>query len=201
MARQIVLATANPAKRAQLCWLLAGLPVEPRDAPPLDVPEIALDLAGNAALKALAYSAAGLAIASDGGLELLGLPDPEPGRPSGANGLAGDAALAWDPVLTRRLGQVRLREIAAGLADRRVRWSEAAAIAEGGRLLASWTESGTEGVLAPEPWPEPSNFWVWDIFEFPALGKSWARLTPAEREQVDHTWLALRRRVQAFFAG
>src|SRR5690242_2442418 len=79
MARHIVLATANAAKRAQLCWLLAGAPLEPREAPPLDVPETAPDLAGNAALKALAYSAAGLAIASDGGLELLGLP-PEPGR-------------------------------------------------------------------------------------------------------------------------
>lgn len=182
MARQIVLATANPAKRAQLRWLLAGLPLEPLDAPRLDVPETAADLAGNAALKALAYSAADLAIASDGGLEL-------------------PAAPTWDPVLTHRQGQLRLREIAVGLANRRVRWSEAVAIAEGGRLLASWTESGTEGVLAPEPWPEPSGFWVWDIFEFPALGKTWTRLTHAERELVDHTWLALRRHVQAFFAG
>src|SRR5579862_1860696 len=110
--RQIVLATSNPAKREQLRWLLAGLPLSAVAVAPVEVPETASDLAGNARLKALAYSASGLAIASDGGLLLPAL--------------QGD----WDPVLTQRQGQARLRELAAGLTDRRVVWSEAVAIAE-----------------------------------------------------------------------
>jgi inosine/xanthosine triphosphate pyrophosphatase family protein len=178
----IVLATSNAAKRQQLRWLLDGLPLEPRPAASVPAPETAPDLAGNAALKAVAYSAEGLTIASDGGLEVPAL------------------AGAWDPLLTRRQGQARLRELTAQLADRRVTWSEAVAVAERGQLLAVWTESGTEGVLAPEPWPAPaSEFWVWDIFVFPAAGKVWAALSAAEREVLDLTWSRLRAHVQGFF--
>jgi inosine/xanthosine triphosphate pyrophosphatase family protein len=183
VARPIVLGTANAAKQEQLRWLLSGLPLDPVLVPPLPVAEDAPDLAGNAAAKALAYSAGGLAIASDGGLEAPAL------------------GPAWDPVLTRRQGQSRLRELASGLADRRAHWSEAVAIAEGGQVLAVWTESGTEGALAREPWPPPSDFWVWDIFLFPSLGKTWAALTASERDLVDLTWTRLRERVQAFFAA
>ncbi|HLY63969.1 MAG TPA: hypothetical protein VKU60_00425, partial [Chloroflexota bacterium] len=82
---------------------------------------------------------------------------------------------------------------------RRVRWREAVAIADAGQVLATWIASGTEGELAPEPWPAPGEFWVWDIFTFPELGKPWSHLTPAERAAVDHTWTALKRQVQAFF--
>lgn len=177
----IALATSNPAKREQLRWLLAGLPLQPNDVSPVEVIEDAPDLAGNAIAKALAYSASGLAIASDGGLEVPSL------------------GVAWQPVRTGRQGQRRLRELTAGLADRHVRWSEAVAIAERGRLLASWTESGTEGLLAQEPWPRSSDFWVWDIFVFPDLGQIWAQLAPNERAGVDLTWMALKRDVQEFF--
>jgi inosine/xanthosine triphosphate pyrophosphatase family protein len=181
MSQPIVLATSNAAKRAQLRWLLEGLPLQPVEAAvALDVPETAADLSGNAAAKALAYSSEGLAIASDGGLEVPAL------------------AGRWDPLLTQRQGRTRLRQLAAGLSDRRVLWSEAVAIAEGGQLLATWTESGTEGVLASEPWPAASEFWAWDIFAFPEVGKVWAALSPAERELVDLTWGRLKANVQEF---
>jgi inosine/xanthosine triphosphate pyrophosphatase family protein len=183
MVRPIVLATSNPAKRAQLRWVLEGLPFEPLDVEPLDVVEAGPDLAANAAAKALAHSASGLSIASDGGLEVPGL------------------AGRWDPLLTHRQGQDKLRELAASLEDRRTRWSEAVAVAYRGRLLAVWTESGTEGVLAPEPWPPPGDFWVWDVFHFPEVGKVWSRLSAAERERVDHTWLALKAALRAFAEG
>jgi inosine/xanthosine triphosphate pyrophosphatase family protein len=150
--------------------------VEP---PPRVIEETASDFAGNAALKALAYSAEGLAIASDGGLEVPAL------------------AGAWDPLLTHRQGQARLRELTAGLRNRQLRWAEAVALADKGQLLATWTASGTEGVLANEPWTESSEFWVWDIFVFPALGKPWSHLSPTERAVVDHTWLSLKQSVQA----
>lgn len=143
--------------------------------------ETAANFAGNAALKAAAYSRAadgGLAIASDGGLEVPAL------------------AGRWDPLLTHRQGQAKLRELAAGLEDRRVRWTEAIALAEQGELLGVWAASDTEGLLALEPWPASSGFWVWDIFLFPSLGKTWAQLSAAERIAVDHTWLALKRVVQ-----
>ncbi|MFI5268431.1 MAG: non-canonical purine NTP pyrophosphatase [Chloroflexota bacterium] len=177
----IVLATSNAAKRAQLRWLLAGLPLEPAPAPPVSVAETALDLAGNAVLKAVAYSSDGLAIASDGGLEVPAL------------------AGRWDPLLTHRQGQARLRELAAGLSDRRVFWSEAAAVAEQGQVLGVWTASGTAGVLAPEPWPPASELWVWDVFFFPAVGKVWAALSPTERKVVDLTWGRLRADVRELF--
>lgn len=182
MTRQtIVLASSNPAKRHQLRWLLEGLPLQPVDPRPLEIPEDAADLASNAAAKALAHSDQGLAIASDGGLEVPAL------------------SAAWRPELTGRSGQRRLCELAANLSDRRVRWSEAVAIAHRGRLLASWTESGTEGVLAPEPWPAPRSFWVWDIFVFPELSKTWANLTADERANVDRSWTSLKSRVREFF--
>jgi inosine/xanthosine triphosphate pyrophosphatase family protein len=177
----IVLATSNPAKRVQLRWLLEGLPLRTVDPEPLDVAEDAADLAGNAAAKALAHSSRGLAIASDGGLEVPAL------------------GVAWQTVSTRRLGQQRLRQLTAGLSDSRVRWWEAVAIAERGRLLASWTESGTEGVLAPEPWPPPTDFWVWDIFAFPELEKTWSEVSREERAVVDRAWTALKQHVQEFF--
>lgn len=180
MARPIVLATSNPAKRAQLHWVLQGLPLNPVEVPVVDVPEESPSLAGNASAKALAYSRSGLAIASDGGLEVPALGD------------------RWNPVFTQRQGQARLRELTADLRDRRIRWVEAVALAEGEQLLATWTCSGTEGVLEPEPWPQPADFWVWDIFVFPEIGRHWSQLTTAERERVDITWVQLRRRVQAF---
>jgi len=145
------------------------------------VPETAGTLRGNAELKALAYSQAGLAIASDGGLEVPAL------------------GQAWDPVLTRRSGQARLRELSRGLVDSRLIWREAVAIAENGRLLGSWEEAGTTGVLARQPWPAPRVFWVWDIFFFPELGKTWAQLSPEERQQVDLTWTRLRATIVATF--
>jgi inosine/xanthosine triphosphate pyrophosphatase family protein len=176
----IVLGTANGAKREQLRWLLAGLPVEAIGVPSVPVAETASDLAGNARLKALAYSNDGLAIASDGGLLVPAL-----------EGL-------WEPVLTQRQGQARLRELTAGLADRRIMWAEAVAIADHGQVLGCWTASGTSGVLLPEPWPEPREFWVWDVFLFPELGKTWSTLTAEERQRVDVTWTRLRADVQHF---
>src|SRR5579862_5740065 len=181
--RRIVLGTSNRAKRAQLRWLLEGLPLQPVDPKPQAVPEDAPVLAGNAAAKALAHSANGLAIASDGGLEVPAL----------------DAA--WQPMRTHRQGQARLRELTTSLADRRVAWAEAVAIAEHGQLLASWTEAGTEGLLVPEPWPAGSEFWVWDIFLFPQIGKTWAQLTPEESASTDHTWMALKRTCRSSFGG
>ena len=177
--REIVLATSNPAKRSQLRWLLDGLDLTVTEAPPRQVDEAASDFAGNASLKALAYSEQGLSIASDGGLEVPAL------------------AGRWDPLLTRRQGRDYLSQLTHDMADRRVRWIEAVAIADHGRITGCWTASGTKGVLAPEPWPErPGHFWVWEVFLFPRLGKVWADLSPDEREQVDLTWLELKRAVQ-----
>ncbi|HVA23065.1 MAG TPA: non-canonical purine NTP pyrophosphatase [Chloroflexota bacterium] len=181
MAPPIVLATSNAAKCRQLRWLLEGLPLEPVEADMREMPETAADLAGNAALKALACSSEGLAIASDGGLDVPAL------------------AGSWDPLLTHRQGQARLLELAARLEDRRVFWAEAVAVAERGQLLGTWTASGTEGVLAPEPWPPAAAFWVWDIFYFPSASKVWSALTPAEREVLDLTWNHLKAEVQAYF--
>jgi len=153
---------------------LEGLPFEPVERSLEHVEETAGTLVGNAELKARSASASGWAIASDGGLEVPAL------GPS------------WDPVLTRRQGQARLAELAAGLGDRRVSWREAICLARGGEVVASWERDGTRGVLAPLPWPPPGDLWVWDVFVFPQSGRRWSELDEAERVQLDLTWTTLR---------
>jgi hypothetical protein len=178
-----VLASSNPSKRRQLAWLLEGLPLEPVEVATRPAEETARSFRGNAELKALAYGVEeGLAIASDGGLEVPALGD------------------AWDPLRTRRLGQTTLRELTHELPERpSVRWREGVAIADGGVILASWEEAATQGVLKAEPWPAPTDHWVWDIFENSQVGKVWSDLTGDELDSWELTWTRLKAHVQAFF--
>lgn len=201
-AARILLATTNPAKAAKLRWVLEGLPLRCIPLSQLSgdyqVSETGASFEENARLKALAGSRAfdGLAIASDGGLSIPAL---------GAQ---------WDHLFTARAAgaqttdEGRARHLLALLQgkqrdERRVFWTEALAIAQAGKVLASWEEAGTEGYLTEtyDPANAIPGFWVYSLWWFPQLGKRYVELAPEELEAVDVTWRRLRERVRGFCKG
>lgn len=185
MRRTIALASGNPLKRAQLRWLLRGLPLAPYDPPAgaVDVEENGGSFAENARLKALACASAtgGLAIASDGGLEVPGL------------------AGRWDPLQTKRQGASLLQELLRETEDRTVLWREAVAVADNGRVVATWEGAPTTGLILTEPRGPAGALWVWRLFLFPAIGKAWAEASDEELEQQERTWRSLRAEAERFF--
>jgi len=198
-SRPLLLATSNPAKAARLRWLLQGLPFTPEDLtghPAIGLPdETGGSFADNARLKAEAASAAygGLALASDGGAQIPALGDRwEPlrtGRAAGPNATDADKAQHLLALMRGQTGDAR-----------RVQWSEAAALADRGRLLALWQASDTHGLLT-ETYDSANarpGFWVYSLWLFPELGRRYVDLTPAELETVDGTWTALRRQAEAW---
>lgn len=197
----VLLATSNPAKAAKLTWALDGLGLSLRtlrDMPPAPQPqETGATHEENAAIKAAFWSrrAGCLAVASDGGVRIPVLGD------------------LWDALHTRRsLGErasdeehihslLELMRPYRG-EDRRVRWVEALAIAERGRVRASWQVDGDEGYLAEGFNPAQRRipgFWVASLFYYPQFGKCYPELSPEELAQVDTSWRRLKEKVQAWF--
>ena len=201
-ARKALLATANPAKQERLRRLLEGLPFEchgPAEAGLLHrgpAQETGTTHAEIAADKAVAWSraASALAISSDGGLSIPALGD------------------RWQSILTRRLtGEGSDEERAKVLLElmqpcsgqeRRATWHEALAIAEDGRLLASWSVQGPTGMVARSPGRRGiPGFWVFDVWEMPSLGKRYSELTERELEAVGDHWAQLKALARPFLEG
>lgn len=190
----ILLATTNPAKADKLRWLLEGLPLEPQTADLQAPVESGASFIENARLKAIAASRDGLAIASDGGIQI-------PALGSSWNGLYTARAAGTDA--NDEIRAEHLLALMQGQADRRVVWTEAVALADGGKLLESWEASGNEGVLteAYDPANAVPGFWVYSLWLYPQLGKRYVELSAAELVQTDLTWGRLKELVQAFFRG
>lgn len=199
----ILLATVNPAKQGRLGWLLEGLALEPTTPAQMGLGEGAPAEPGvsheeNARLKAQSWSSAAgmLAISTDGGLVVPALGD------------------RWESLLTHRSAgddagdEARLEHLLRimrpyrGL-ERRASWVEALAIAMEGRVLASWQVEGATGTLLenPGPGPEVPGFWVFPVWYFPDLGKTYNELNERELVQLDDHWSQLRTLVQRFFHG
>jgi inosine/xanthosine triphosphate pyrophosphatase family protein len=198
----ILLATTNPAKLRMFHWLLEGLPHSP-----VTPGQLGLDLVPEeegdtheaiARSKAQEWSQAGsvLAIASDGGLLIPALGARWESRFT--HRFAGPAA--DDTERVRRL--LELMRPYQGLA-REASWVEALAIADRGRVLASWELRGSTGVILEAPVDEPAipGFWAFSVWHFPQLGKSYNQLAPQERETLDDHWIRLRPMVRRFFQG
>jgi inosine/xanthosine triphosphate pyrophosphatase family protein len=189
---RILLATTNPAKADKLRWLLDGLPVEPYTGD-IEAPiETGPSYLENARLKAIAASVDGLAIASDGGVQIPALGD------------------SWNGLYTARAAGLGVSEeerayhllgLMEGRADRRVIWTEAIAIANHGRLVASWEASGNEGVLTEtyDPTSAIPGFWVYSLWYYPDLGKRYVDLGPEDLDLVDVTWTTLKQQVLQYF--
>ena len=197
----ILLATTNPAKQRKLRWLLDGLPLDPTTLEELG-------LAGEAPreeehsheeiarLKAQSWSRASgmLAISSDGGLVI-----PSLGQ-------------RWDSLLTNRFAGegategARLERLLQLMRpykgeERRASWLEALAIAEEGRSLGSWTVIGPTGVLLEEPdgGAVVPGFWVFAVWYFPEMRKTYNELDDQELESLNDHWGQLKDVVQRFF--
>ena len=200
MARPVLLlATTNPAKQARLAWLVRGLPLRlltPAQAGVhVEIEEEGQTHRAIAEAKAIAWSSAvaGLALASDGGIDIPAL------------------GPRWEARLTRRAAgaaatdEQRARHLLAlmvGLTgeQRAAQWREAVARADRGRLLGSWEAAGREPMRIAEQADfrgVPAGFWVPSVLEFPRLGRRYSELTPAERERALDYWTRLRRPVRA----
>ena len=200
---RMLLGTTNPAKQRSLRCLLAGLglgTVTPRE---LGLGGRGPDEAGlshveTARSKAEGWSrAAGMmAISSDGGLVVPILGD------------------RWDSLYTRRFAgddvddggrRDRLLQMMRPFAgeDRRASWIEALAIAREGITLVSWEVEGATGFVAEKPGKGPSlsGFWVFSLWYFPHLGKTYNELHQEELEALNDHWVQLKSLVRDFFGG
>ena len=198
----ILLATCNPAKQQTLRWLLEGLPLAPVTPQELGLESVPEEEGETheaiARLKVQEWSEAAsmLAIASDGGLVIPALGKNWESRFT--HRFAGPAA--DDAERLRRL--LELMQPYQGQ-QREASWVEALAIADQGRVLASWELKGSTGVIAESPGdslPVP-GFWVFSVWQFPQLGKTYNQLSPSEKEALDDHWTHLRQLVQDFFKG
>ncbi|MDB5076996.1 MAG: rdgB [Chloroflexi bacterium] len=200
---QIFLATTNSAKLDRLRWLVDGLGLSTVTQSDLEIhvaPHIAedgADFTENAKQKAVAWSrAAGnrLTLATDGGLEI-----PALGR-------------SWDALRTRRNAGpesdgtekiahlLRLMRSLKGEA-RNSLWHEAIALAKDGSVLETWSDSGDGGKIVETYVPGASDttaFWTECIRYYPAVGKLYRDLLPAQLEALDTVWPRLREQVQRY---
>ena len=194
----ILLATGNGDKQQAFRTLLSGLPFKPMTPAEIGASASTVENGDTheaiAIEKAVTWSDAGsmLAIASDGGLVVPSL------------------GAAWQSRHTRRFagpdidnsqrvdGLLELMESFSG-ADRNASWAEAIAIAYKGRLLASWELLGATGEIArSKPTGPIPEFWVFTIWNFPQLGKTYSQLTPEELLSLNDHWSRLGQLVRRF---
>ena len=176
----LVLATANPGKIYEFRALLDGLGYEIRtllDHPDVTLPpEGTVSYADNARGKARAAAAGTglLAVGDDSGLEVLALG----GRPGIASARYGGPGLTDAERVERLLTEL------SGLTLRAARFRCVLA------LVAPWGETAvvegvTDGVLTEVP-RGVAGFGYDPIFLVPALGRTLAELSPAEKHGVSH---------------
>lgn len=201
----ILLATGNRDKQRMLAWLLEDAPV--RAVAPAELGVRAdPDESGEtheaiARAKAEEWSrVAGMsAIASDGGLLVPAL---------GAN---------WESRYTHRFAgpaaddaerQRRLMDLMAPYSgdDRRAAFVEALAIADGGKTIASWEVTGATGRIVDTLAQRGGDtygdgFWVFPLWYFPEFGRTYDRLTEAERAGLGDHWRTLRGLMREFMTS
>jgi XTP/dITP diphosphohydrolase len=186
-SRALVVATRNPNKVAELRPLLAPvLSILGFDAEPLDpdaplVPENSPHFAGNAIAKALSAAqwSGEIALGEDSGLEVDAL--------GGAPGVF-SARYSGNPDGNNSLVLERLTGVPQGHRTARFRTAAAIMAPDGTGFLA---EGVTEGDITETP--RGSNGFGYDpIFLSRDLGRTFAEVTPAQKNGVSHRSRALR---------
>ena len=202
---QILLATGNADKQRMLAWLLEESPVRTVTPVQLGV-RTDPDESGDtheavARAKAEEWSRlAGMpAIASDGGLVVPVLGANWESRYT--HRFAGPAA--DDAERQRRL--LRLLEPFSG-DQRKASFVEALAIACDGETVASWQVSGATGRIVHSladrvGKTDGDGFWVFPLWYFSEFGRTYDRLTQAERTTLGDHWHVLQARVREFIPG
>jgi len=179
--KQLVIATRNSGKLREFRELLLPLKTEVFSLADLRVDEEFEEsgntFAENARLKAIGYSRLVQfpVLADDSGLEVEALG----GRPGIFSARYGGPG-ASDEDRVRKL----LKELESSGGERNARFVCSLALAQGGRLLLE-SEGECRGTIAKEP--QGTNGFGYDpIFLFPALGRTYAELSQAEKNVHSH---------------
>jgi XTP/dITP diphosphohydrolase len=185
----LLLASQNPGKLAEMRQLVTGLPfrvVGPADLGILDAPEeTGSNFIENAILKARHYArrSGRLTVADDSGLSVDAL-DGGPGLYSSRFGGEG----ATDAERNRLL----LEKLAGVPPERRgARFTSAVAVVRDGDVLFQ-TEASVEGRIAAEP-RGPNGFGYDPLFFYPAFGRTFGEVAPEEKARVSHRGQAFAR--------
>jgi XTP/dITP diphosphohydrolase len=185
----LLLASQNPGKLAEMRVLLEGLPyrvVSPKDLGLHEAPqETGTSFLENAALKARHYAGRSglLAVADDSGIAVDAL--------GGAPGLyssrfAGEAASDADrnALLLNKLAGVPREQ-------RGAHFHCAVAVARGAEILFQCLES-VAGLIAEQP-RGPSGFGYDPVFFYPPFGRTFGEVQRAEKDRVSHRGKAFAR--------
>lgn len=185
----LVLATANRAKARELRALLGGIPhrvLDLTDFPSLRLPpEGAHSYADNALLKARAVAAATrvLALADDSGIEV----DALGGRPGVLSARYGGEGLSDEE---RCLAMLReLRGVPPARRTARYRCVVALSTPEGRDVT---TDGVVEGIILERP-RGTAGFGYDPLFYYPALGATFAEISPEAKHAVSHRGRAMAR--------
>jgi XTP/dITP diphosphohydrolase len=192
-------ASSNPGKLREYRALAepAGAAIDLEFLPNFDslpsFDEIWPTFAENAAGKALHYSrgASGLVIADDSGIvvpALGGAPGVHSARYAGPDASDADR-------IRKLLGEMRGKTGA----DRLARFVCVVAVAESGRMLGVFSASA-EGMLLEEPLGE-NGFGYDPVFLLPALGKTFAELSRAEKNLHSHRGKAFHKALDFLIGG
>lgn len=189
---RVVLASSNPGKLREYRQMAAGSPFQLEllpnfsELPPFD--ESAPTFAENAAGKALHYSryTPEIVLADDSGLvvpALGGAPGVHSARYAGPSATDEDRYLKLLREMTGKQG-----------GERSARFVCIVALARRGRALAVVSDRA-EGLLANEPHGS-SGFGYDPIFFFPKLGRTFAEVSPSEKNAYSHRGRAFRKALE-----
>lgn len=186
---RIVVASRNPAKVREIRRVIEGLPVEVMDLAQAgfdaEIEETGQTFAENAAAKALAVAEATgeLALADDSGLMV----DALGGRPGVLS-----ARYGGDDLTDSQRVELLLRELAqVPHARRAAQFVCVLALAVPGRILARWA-GRVCGVIADKP-QGTGGFGYDPVFLYLPAGRTFAQMTPDEKNAVSHRGRAIRR--------
>ena len=192
----LLLASQNPGKLAEMKELVAGLPfrvLSPADLGIRDAPEeTGTAFIENAVLKARHYArrSGRLTVADDSGLSVDAL-DGGPGLHSSRFGGEGASDADRNRLLLEKLARVP--------AERRgARFTSALAVARGEDLLFQ-TVATVEGRIAEAP-RGPNGFGYDPLFFYPAFGRTFGEVSPEEKARVSHRGQAFAR-LREFLSG
>jgi XTP/dITP diphosphohydrolase len=192
----LLLASQNPGKLAEMRQLLEGLPfhvLRPKDVGIAEAPEeTGHTFMENATLKARYYGArAGLlTVADDSGLSVDAL-GGGPGLYSSRFG--GEGATDDD---RNRLLLDKLRAVPD--VQRGARFTSAVAVVRDGGLIFQ-AEETVDGRIAPEP-RGPHGFGYDPVFFYPPFARTFGEVAPAEKDRVSHRGKAFAR-LREFLRG
>lgn len=187
--RDLLLASQNAGKLAEMRQLVAGLPfrvLAPKDVGIEDAPEeTGASFAENAALKARHYANRSglLAVADDSGISVDAL-NGAPGLFSSRFGGEGASDADRNRLLLAKL---------AGLPPekRGARFTSCVALARNDEILFQATET-VEGRIADEP-RGPNGFGYDPIFFYPPFGKTFGEVPREQKDRVSHRGKAFAR--------